>query len=35
MPEAVAKETGRKYIEAFEKLTGEKWEEVVKAGGSA
>lgn len=30
MPEDVAKETAKKYREAFEKLTGEKWEDALK-----
>lgn len=33
MPEDVVKETASKYQEAFEKLTGKKWEDAVK--GSA
>lgn len=31
MPEDVVKETASKYQEAFEKLTGQKWEDAVKA----
>lgn len=31
MPEEIVNETGRKYVEAFEKLTGKSWEDVVKA----
>lgn len=30
MPEDVVKETASKYQEAFEKLTGKKWEDAIK-----
>lgn len=33
MPEEIVEETARKYQEAFEKLSGKKWEDVIK--GSA
>ena len=29
MPEAVVKETAKKYREAFEQLVGRKWEDVL------
>jgi len=31
MTDAVVKETAKKYREAFEMLTGQKWDEVVKS----
>jgi phosphoribosylaminoimidazole-succinocarboxamide synthase len=35
MTEAVVNETAKKYREAFELLTGQKWDEVIKSSGSA
>jgi phosphoribosylaminoimidazole-succinocarboxamide synthase len=31
MTDAVVKETAKKYREAFEMLTGQKWDEVIKS----